>query len=93
MRLEPAYTNKFKKDIKKLKKQGKDFSDSGYFKAVVRLILSGKTLPKKYKLHPLKGNYKGRMECHIEPDWLLIWKKDNNRIIFERTGSHSELFD
>ena len=46
----------------------------------------------KYREHSLIGNFIGRRECHIEPDWLLIYKIDNDNIIFERTGSHSDLF-
>ena len=49
-------------------------------------------LNKKYRLHKLKGDYKDCWECHIEPDWLLIYRKTDKAIIAERTGSHSELF-
>ena len=61
-------------------------------KKVIKMILDGKALPPKYKDHPLTGNYKGRRDCHIEPDWLLIYKKEKDSIIFERTGTHSDLF-
>ena len=58
-----------------------------------QLGLTGK-LPQKYKLHLLKGNYKGLCECHIEPDWLLIWEQNeiDKEIILIRTGTHSDLF-
>jgi mRNA interferase YafQ len=49
-------------------------------------------LERKYKDHKLKGRFKNRRECHIEPDWLLIYKIEGETIFFERTGSHSELF-
>ena len=82
-------TNKFEKEYKKAIKSGKDIKklDHIFFKLANELPLD-----KKYNDHPLKGNYKNRRECHIEPDWLLIYKLDDNFIIFERTGSHSQLF-
>lgn len=83
--------NSFKKDLKKLKKQNKD---PLLLKEVMEKIINKERLDRKYRNHILKGNYKNRNECHIEPDWLLIYKidKENNMVIFERTGSHSELF-
>jgi len=56
-------------------------------------LIDGKHLDPKYKDHPLKGEFKGRRECHIEADWLLVYKLDEDDIIFERTGSHSDLFE
>ena len=58
------------------------------------LLQKGELLPTKYRDHILIGNYADRRECHIEPDWLLIYKIDfdENKIIFERTGTHSDLF-
>jgi mRNA interferase YafQ len=61
-------------------------------KRLITLLLSEKPLAKKYKDHPLVGNYGGRRECHIEPDWLLIYKPTDIQIIFERTGTHSDIF-
>jgi mRNA interferase YafQ len=52
-----------------------------------------KTLPSRNRGHALTGNYKGRRECHIEPDWLLIYKLDGEMLILERTGSHADLFE
>ncbi|MFV9647016.1 MAG: type II toxin-antitoxin system YafQ family toxin, partial [Desulfobacterales bacterium] len=49
-------------------------------------------LPQECKLHPLKGKYSGYKECHIEPDWLLIWKADSKNVYLTRTGTHSNLF-
>jgi mRNA interferase YafQ len=54
--------------------------------------LNEEKLPTKNRDHVLKGNYNNRRECHIEPDWLLIYKRDTTLIIFERTGTHSDLF-
>lgn len=62
-------------------------------KDVITLLTSESPLPAQYRDHALIGNYKGHQECHIEPDWLLIYKKHNNNIIFERTGTHSDLFN
>lgn len=85
------YTNKISKDIKLSIKRGLDIS---LFKEVVLILEKGGKLPVKYKAHVLKGNYKGLWECHIQPDWLLIWEQnDKIRLItLYRTGSHSDLF-
>ena len=63
-------------------------------KVVVDLLVEGKPLPPKYKDHPLKGNFIGFRECHVEPDWLLIYKIQNDVLILTlvTTGTHSELF-
>lgn len=81
----------FRKDMKKVQKQGKDFSK---LKEIITKLINNIELPKENKDHNLKGNYKGYRECHIEPDWLLIYKTEleNNLLILYRTGSHSELF-
>ena len=85
----PSFTKQFSKDLKKIKKQGKK---TDKLKSVMSDLIDEKPLEKRYHDHKLTGNFKDRRECHIEPDWLLIYKIENNRIIFERTGSHSELF-
>ena len=91
--LQPVYTRQFKKDIKRIERSGNKNIEK--FKAVVRLLLDENKLNPSYRDHPLKGNYKDRRELHIEPDWLLIYKinKAEKTIIFERTGSHAELFE
>jgi mRNA interferase YafQ len=83
------YTNSFEKDIKTAIKRGKDL---GKLKKVIELLATKNPLPTKYKDHRLIGNFIGRRECHIEPDWLLIYKVNKDSIIFERTGTHSDLF-
>lgn len=85
------FTNKFKKDIKLAKKQGKNIES---LFDVVEKIANGENLDKKYKDHPLSGNYKGTRECHIEPDFLLIYEKFDDILLLSlvRTGSHSDLF-
>lgn len=87
--LEPIYTTRFKKDYKKVLRQGKDKKK---FEDVATDLLMQKPLDPKLKNHPLKGNYTDRNGIHLEPDWILIYKNGNGFIIFERTGSHSDLF-
>jgi mRNA interferase YafQ len=87
--LEAVYTKRFAKDMKLAKKRGKDLEK---IKHVIELLLNKEDLPLKYHNHWLTGDYSNRRECHIEPDWLLIYKPGKNEIIFERTGTHSDLF-
>ena len=84
-----AYTKQFEKDLKKAGKRNKDLSK---IKSIITRLLSKESLSTKHKNHKLVGSYVGRWECHIEPDWLLIYKIEKNTIIFERTGSHSSFF-
>jgi len=92
---EPKYstkpTTRFKKDVKRLKKQGIDISE---LISVVVLLADGKTLDEKYQDHSLSGEFKGCRECHIHPDLLLIYEYDDENLYLylTRTGSHSDLF-
>jgi len=88
--LTPVYTRQFEKDIKRIKKRGKNLEK---VKIIIRTLLQGQPLDPIHKDHKLIGNYQRRRECHIELDWLLIYKIEEERIIFERTGSHSDLFE
>jgi mRNA interferase YafQ len=90
--LKPRYSGQFKKDIKKIKKSG--VKDVEKLKTVVRKLMEGQPLESRYQDHPLTGNLKGHRDCHIEPDWILLYRinKDAQEIIFVRTGSHSDLF-
>ena len=87
------YTSDFKKNYKKIKKQGKDVEK---LKVVVSKLANGLELEEKYKNHVLvdSKHYKNCGECHIEPDWLLVYQYIDNEIILVlvATGSHSELF-
>jgi mRNA interferase YafQ len=85
----PIYTRQFEKDVKRLQKRGKNLDK---LKIVVRSLVSGEALNAIHRDHKLGGDYQGRRECHIESDWLLIYKVAENAIIFERSGSHSDLF-
>jgi len=82
-------TNRFEKDYKKAIKSNKEMAK---LKHVMKMIVSEQELPKTLRDHKLIGNYQGRRECHITGDWLLIYKLEKDYVIFERTGSHSELF-
>lgn len=86
---EAVFTRRFEKDVRLVIRRGKDIKK---LKLVISLLEQGKKLPVKYKDHYLLGNYNNRRECHIEPDWLLIYLPRGQEIIFERTGSHSDLF-
>ena len=86
---QPIYTNQFAGDVKRNQRRGKDMER---LKTVIRLLLKEELLDERLRDHALTGNYKGRRECHIEPDWLLIYKLQDDSIIFERTGTHADLF-
>lgn len=84
-----VWQSQFKKDFKKIKKSGFDLEKLA---RIISLLQNNKPLPTKNRNHKLKGNYVDCWECHIEPDWLLIYKLTDTEIILIRTGSHSELF-
>lgn len=85
----PVRTNRFKKDVELVRKRGKNLKK---LRIVMENLIKEETLGSRHRDHPLVGNYSGRRECHLEPDWLLIYKLDGEDIIFERTGTHSDLF-
>lgn len=87
--LQIKYKNTFEKDVKLAKKRGKDLEK---IKEVIHCLANEQSLPLNYRDHALIGNYVGHRECHIEPNWLLIYKKDSETLILERTGTHSDLF-
>lgn len=84
-------TTQFKKDLKQIRKRGLDLNS---LKFVLDTLQKQEALPLKYRDHALVGNYRGFRECHIEPDWLLIYTISNEKLILTaaRTGSHSDLF-
>ena len=82
-------TRRFERDLKRARKRGKDI---GKLHAVVETLLKGERLPPRCRAHPLSGDWKGFWECHLEPDWLLIWKQDEDALPLVRTGTHSDLF-
>lgn len=84
-------TSQFKKDFKLAVKRGCNIEK---LQNAVTILASGETLPDEYRDHPLRGNYGGYRECHIEPDWLLVYKISENVLVLTlyRTGTHSDLF-
>ena len=85
----PVYTRQFEKDLKLARRRGKNLEK---FKIIARTLLAGQPLDPIHRDHRLVGNFAGRRDCHIESDWLLLDKIDESRLIFERTGTHSDLF-
>lgn len=85
----PIYTRQFEKDLKRIKKRGKNLDK---FKIIAHSLIDGNVLDPIHCDHKLVGDYIGRRDCHIESDWLLVYKKDKKHIIFERMGTHSDLF-
>ena len=85
------YHTMFKKDFKRIKKRGYDISR---LEKIVELLANEVPLPEQFKDHNLSGNYNGFRECHIAPDWLLIYQVNNNELVLvlSRTGAHSDLF-
>jgi mRNA interferase YafQ len=82
-------TSQFKRDVKQMQRQGKDL---GKLKKVLESLVKDEKLSQKYRDHVLVGQYKGTRECHIEPDWLLIYELAESEVVLIRTGSHSDLF-
>lgn len=91
MRYEVRFTRQFKRDLKLAKKQGKDLNK---LYNVIEQLANGETLDEKYRDHDLRGEYEGSRECHVEPDWLLVYEIQGDVLVLMlyRLGSHSELF-
>jgi mRNA interferase YafQ len=82
-------TSQFKRDVKHKQRQGKDL---GKLKKVLESLVKDKRLSQKYRDHVLVGQYKGTRECHIEPDWLLIYELAESEVVLIGAGSRSDLF-
>ncbi|MDR3120365.1 MAG: type II toxin-antitoxin system YafQ family toxin [Clostridiales bacterium] len=86
----PEYTNKFQSDLSLMQKRGRDIKK---LKAVIeKLVNEDVPLPAKNRDHKLIGDYADNRECHIEPDWLLVYYYADSVIVFARTGTHSDIF-
>lgn len=85
------YQTTFKKDYKRIKKRGYDIS---LLERVIEILANGTPLPPEYKDHMLSGDYSGCHECHISPDWLLVYEIIENELLLylTRTGTHSDIF-
>nr|VFJ63007.1 MAG: mRNA interferase YafQ [Candidatus Kentron sp. FM]VFJ73523.1 MAG: mRNA interferase YafQ [Candidatus Kentron sp. FM]VFK20328.1 MAG: mRNA interferase YafQ [Candidatus Kentron sp. FM] len=85
----PVYTKQFEKDIERCRRRGKNLEK---FKILTRALLAGEPLDPIHRDHRLIGHFIGRRECHMESDWLLVYRIKKDRMYFERTGTHSDLF-
>ncbi len=83
-------SSKFSRDVRRMQKRGKDMRK---LYEIVEKLAMGEKLEKRYKPHPLIGNWRPFWDCHIEPDWLLIYRVQDEYVELYRTGSHSDLFD
>ncbi|TPL02722.1 MULTISPECIES: type II toxin-antitoxin system YafQ family toxin [unclassified Mesorhizobium] len=86
----PVRSGQFRRDVKRMEKRGKDL---GKLREILGLLVGEHELPPIYKDHPLKGEWKGFRDAHLEPDWLLIYRIGNDELQLARTGSHSDLFN
>jgi len=84
-----TYTGRFRKDLKRMIKQG---ADKAQLQKVLNTLQEGEPLDSKYEDHPLHGKLSGKRDCHITPDWVLIYAVDKNQLTLYRTGTHSDLF-
>ena len=89
MSLIPVYTTAFKKDFKRLEKRG---ADPEKLRRIIVQLLTGISLEDQYRDHPLQGVFSAARDCHIEPDWVLIYAVVENELRLIRTGSHADLF-
>jgi mRNA interferase YafQ len=85
----PVKGAQFRRDVKLVQKRGKDMAK---LREAILLLIEGSSLPPRYKDHPLGGDWKHFRDCHLEPDWLLIYKIDGDNMHLVRTGTHSDLF-
>lgn len=88
--LNPVYTKQFKKDVKLAKRRGKKLI---LLKDVMRLLIEKENLPARNRDHKLAGNFGDCRECHLEGDWLLIYRVSGEEIFFVRSGTHADLFE
>lgn len=82
-------TNQFKRDVKRAAKRGKDLNK---LKEVIEKLGRGDVLDERYRDHALLGVYQGTRDCHLGPDWLLLYQLTDEELILIRTGTHSDLF-
>jgi mRNA interferase YafQ len=85
-----SHSSAFRKDYRRLKKRGYDLRR---LQTLVEMLAGGKVLDDRFRDHPLRGNYEGWRECHIAPDWLLIYHLADDELSLARTGTHSDLFE
>lgn len=85
------YSNRFRKDVKRCAKRGLDIKA---LRTAVGILAATGSLPLEYKSHKLSGKYAGIWECHIKPDWLMVWEQNDAelKLLFLKTGTHSDIF-
>ena len=88
--LTPVRSSQFRRDVKRIEKRGKDLTK---LRALLALLLERASLPERYHDHPLKGEWIGYRDVHVEPDWLLIYRIAGDELHLVRTGTHSDLFE
>ena len=86
----PSYSGQFRRDVKRVERRGKDMAK---LRHILQLLIDNAPLPARLRDHPLRGNWNGWRDLHIEPDWLLIYQEDAATVRFERTGTHADLFN
>jgi mRNA interferase YafQ len=89
MALELRTTTAFERDLRRVNKQGKDLDK---LEAIVNILQAQEHLPARCRPHPLRGNWTRHWDCHVEPDWILLYKLTDKALILVRTGSHADLF-
>jgi mRNA interferase YafQ len=88
--LTPSPTIRFTRDVERMKRRGADMEK---FKAVVEALCSRRRLPPELRDHPLSGEWRGCRDCHIAPDWIIIYERGQSNLILHRTGTHADLFE
>lgn len=86
---ELIYTSQFRRELRRARRRGQDLSKIG---AITDKLLAGEPLEPRHRPHQLTGNWYPAWECHIEPNWLLVWLEDAAAITLMRTGTHSDIF-
>jgi mRNA interferase YafQ len=89
MALELRTTTAFERDLRRVNKQGKDLDK---LETIVNTLQAQEKLPARCRPHPLRGIWAGHWDCHVEPDWLLLYRVTDEALILVRTGSHADLF-
>jgi mRNA interferase YafQ len=85
----PAATNRFERDVALMQRRGADIAR---FRAVIEVLCARPPLPRALNDHPLKGDWKGYRDCHVDPDWLIIYRATRTELILARTDTHADLF-
>lgn len=88
--LAPVWSGRFKRDVRRAQRRGKDMEK---LKTVLSLLIEERPLSATYRDHPLRGEWSGFHDLHIEPDWLLLYRIDRGELQLARTGTHADLFD